>query len=250
MQNAPVTSCSSSVLLLAAAAVTADKRRQRVRSGRHFLRARPGQGSPDPQESQASAFDQVVWSAAEALGNLRSSLLGSEEQKLQGDRPAPKSCDELLERLRADYERNYFLTGEMDIELYAQDCEFSDPFTGFRGRDRFVRNLRNLAGGFITSFRVKLLDFSACEAEGQPNVLAVRSRLRVLLELGLPWRPTLGWVWGVTHECEYSTSSPEEQGAWRCVAHREAWEIDPGEGVAMVFRPGKGLAADNSTLRP
>ena len=50
--------------------------------------------------------------------------------------------EELVERLRADYDRNYFLTGDIDVPLYTEDCEFADPFTSFRGRQRFVQNLK------------------------------------------------------------------------------------------------------------
>ena len=31
--------------------------------------------------------------------------------------------------------------------------------------------------------------------------MLVRSRLLVQLELALPWKPLLGWVWGVEHRC-------------------------------------------------
>lgn len=33
----------------------------------------------------------------------------------------------------------------------------------------------------------------------------VRSRLLVQLELALPWKPLLGWVWGVDHSCDLAT---------------------------------------------
>ena len=35
-------------------------------------------------------------------------------------------------------------TGEMGA--YAEDCYFADPFAGFKGTDRFVKNVRNLGG--------------------------------------------------------------------------------------------------------
>lgn len=35
----------------------------------------------------------------------------------------------------------------------------------------------------------------------QDEPLVVKSRLLVQLELALPWRPLLGWVWGVDHSC-------------------------------------------------
>jgi len=208
------------------------------------LRARAS-GKPEAEESaDASPWDKAVWSAAEAVGSLRAAVVGKSGDSFASGAPLPaRTREELLTRLRADYDRNYFLTGDVDVELYAEDCEFADPFASFRGRERFVRNLRNLAGGFITAFRVTMLDFGdgAGDAPTEASSLSVTSRLRVVLELALPWRPTLGWVWGVTHECE---AQPDEQAGgdvWRCVVHREAWEIDPAEGVAMVFRPGRGL---------
>lgn len=195
---------------------------------------KPGDGG------EVSLFDQAVWNAAEALGAARAALSPEEQRFDDGDGQPARSQEELVSRLRADYDKDYFLTGDLDVQLYAEDCEFSDPFAGFRGRDRFVANLRNLAGGFITAYRVKLLDFDATPG-GSADSVVVRTRLRVVLELGLPWRPVLGWVWGVTHECEAGPGAGgAEASVWRCVAHREAWEIDPAEGVAMVFRPGKG----------
>lgn len=101
---------------------------------RRFSRPRTGAG--------AGWWDQVVWNAAEALGNARASLVGAEEEMPVGE--APNSREELVERLRADYDRNYFLTGDIDVPLYTEDCEFADPFTSFRGRQRFVQNLKQL----------------------------------------------------------------------------------------------------------
>ena len=53
--------------------------------------------------------------------------------------------------------RPYFLTGKMDIALYDSECEFADPFVSFNGRDRFVANLENLAGGFIVESSTRML---------------------------------------------------------------------------------------------
>ena len=94
------------------------------------------------QAGEAGWWDQLVWNAAESLGNARASLVGSEPEMPMGE--APSSRDELVDRLRADYDRNYFLTGDIDVPLYTEDCEFADPFTSFRGRQRFVQNLKKL----------------------------------------------------------------------------------------------------------
>mmetsp|Transcript_19555 Transcript_19555/g.45468 ORF Transcript_19555/g.45468 Transcript_19555/m.45468 type:complete len:292 (+) Transcript_19555:57-932(+) len=208
----------------------------RERSQGRILSQLPRHASPD--DGKANAWDQLVWNLAEGVGNARAALVGSSDTAEVGE-PA-STAEELIERLRVDYDRNYFLTGDVDVPLYTQDCEFADPFTSFRGRDRFVSNLKNLAGGFITAFNVKLLDYEASSPDVEP--LVVTSRLRVILELGLPWRPTLGWVWGVTHECGPQVES-DGSTAWRCFLHRESWEIEPSKGVEMLFKPGRGLPA-------
>ena len=46
--------------------------------------------------------------------------------------------------------------GNMDLDLYAEDCYFADDFAGFYGRSRFKSNLDNLTA-FIVDSDVKLL---------------------------------------------------------------------------------------------
>ncbi len=38
------------------------------------------------------------------------------------------------------------------MSAYAEDCYFADPFAGFKGTDRFVKNVRNL-GGMLCALR-------------------------------------------------------------------------------------------------
>eukprot|EP00434_Breviolum_minutum_P018812 symbB.v1.2.016593.t1/scaffold1264.1/size127839/2 len=194
------------------------------------------------EADQAGWLDQAVWKGAEVLGQARASLVGEAPSDPEiGE--VPSTREELVERLRADYDRNYFLTGDIDVPLYTEDCEFADPFTSFRGRQRFVQNLKNLAGGFITNFKVKLLEFTVAEDE---DPLLIRSRLLVQLELALPWRPLLGWVWGVDHRC--ASSNVNGTTGWQCFLHKESWEVSASEGVAMVFRPGKGSGIKRTRL--
>jgi hypothetical protein len=58
---------------------------------------------------------------------------------------APKSPEELLERIRKDYvERNYLWTGDLDIDCFFNDCVFTDPTISFVGIDKFTENTQNL----------------------------------------------------------------------------------------------------------
>lgn len=105
----------------------------------------PRQTRPRVLRAGAGWWDQLVWNAAEALGNVRGAAVGNEEVEM-GE--VPQSREELVQRLRADYDRNYFLTGDIDVPLYTEDCEFADPFTSFKGRQRFVQNLKRLTRHF------------------------------------------------------------------------------------------------------
>lgn len=49
--------------------------------------------------------------------------------------PIPRA--DAVARLRTDFDRYYFVTGQMDLDLYEEDCTFADPFVAFEGRQRF-----------------------------------------------------------------------------------------------------------------
>ncbi|GMH73997.1 hypothetical protein TrLO_g9737 [Triparma laevis f. longispina] len=135
-----------------------------------------------------------------------------------------RSLSSILETLSTDVKQDYFLTGSLtDASIYASDCYFSDPFSGFSGRDRFVSNLSNLSN-FVSSYKTKLLSTTSLT----PNSLT--SRILVKLDLKLPWKPKLNWVWKVTHVIDEETM--------KVVKHKEEWEIDAGEAVMQCFRAG------------
>ena len=148
--------------------------------------------------------NKAVWYATELFGKA-AAVWGETQQTPQTDAPEtppPNSLDEAILRLKRDYHgtendpRPYFLTGTMDESLYDAMCEFSDPFTSFKGRDRFVSNLRNLAGGFICDAEVRQLGDAVLDSQ-QHSEPTYTTRLLVKLQLALPWKPVLAWVWCV-----------------------------------------------------
>lgn len=56
------------------------------------------------------------------------------------------SRDEVIASIRKDYAQTYFFTGSADMHAYEPDCLFADPFTSFRGVQRFRKNVSNLGG--------------------------------------------------------------------------------------------------------
>ena len=117
----------------------------------------------------------------------------------------------------------------MDVALYDEQCEFSDPFVAFRGRQRFVDNLANLAGGFISESSTRVIDTSV-ERGGGGAPAAYSTKLMVKLRLALPWSPVLAWPWGVKHVFDPATGL--------IVEHIESWDVSAGEGVRQLFASG------------
>ena len=142
---------------------------------------------------------------------------------------------------------------------------FSDDFASFTGFTRFRQNLSALS--LLTrDYSVRVISFDVDENENASGDVVASTRALVRLELRLPWRPELKWVWKVRHvlasvlseddikdkhEREDVSSNLETNGkeakdvavAENCnkihvVAHEESWEIDKDKGVALLFKPG------------
>ena len=186
-----------------------------------------------------SPATKAVWYATEAFGKAAALLKGNEDAAdvKQDALVPPKSLEDSVRRLAADYEgtdadpRPYFLTGKMDVALYDPDCEFADPFVSFKGRDRFVENLENLAGGFITESSTRMLSSDTVAGDPASGVPpSYTTKLMVKLRLGLPWSPVLAWPWGVKHEFDPETGL--------IVRHIESWDVSAAEGVKQLLSGG------------
>ena len=167
-------------------------------------------------EQNVDPITKAAWFGVEAFGKA----FGKSESKGVVDSGPPRTLQETFDRIQADNDREYFLSGEMDTEIYDADCTFADPFVSFDGRDRFVENLANL-GSFITEYSAKPLEYKTMEN-------TVSTKFMVKLQLNLPWKPVLAWPWGVTCEIDPST--------FLVVRHEESWDVTPLEGVQQIFR--------------
>jgi len=176
------------------------------------------------KDTDLNPLTKASWYAVEAFGKFFGG--GNTASEADDDLSRkPSSIDEALRRIQMDNERSYFLSGEVDVEAYDEDCVFSDPFVSFSGRQRFVDNLANL-GSFITEYDARMLNYNKDESAS-----TVRTKLMVKLRLNLPWKPVLAWPWGVRYLIDPETFLITE--------HEESWDIAPLEGVKQIFRPGK-----------
>mmetsp|Transcript_18813 Transcript_18813/g.46613 ORF Transcript_18813/g.46613 Transcript_18813/m.46613 type:complete len:298 (+) Transcript_18813:733-1626(+) len=184
------------------------------------------EGKDENTDPDMNPLTKSAWYATELFGKV----FGNKD-KVQSENDAPpeeldfsqppQSLKETLARIKLDNDRSYFLSGQVDEEIYDPKCVFSDPFVAFEGRERFVTNLANL-GSFITNYSARVLNYD----EQDPTV--VQTKIMVKLELNLPWKPILAWPWGVQYTIDPETNL--------IVDHKESWDIEALEGVKQIFR--------------
>lgn len=176
-----------------------------------------------PPTADASPLVKLAWFGSEAFGKVVGVFRSRPDEPLQEDIEFGETIprDVAVATLRKDYDRNYFVTGEMTMGLYDPNCEFADPFVSFKGRTRFKQNVSNL-GSFMEEVNLQILDWQ--ETEGK-----VSTKWRFSCTLGLPWRPILASSGGTDHYFDEKTG--------RIYKHVEMWNISPADGVRQLFKP-------------
>lgn len=74
---------------------------------------------------------------SELFGNIIGLGKKKEPEDASSSTAEPISRADAVARLKTDFDRFYFVTGQMDLDLYEPECVFADPFVAFEGRDRF-----------------------------------------------------------------------------------------------------------------
>ncbi|KAL4447868.1 hypothetical protein ABPG75_005087 [Micractinium tetrahymenae] len=126
------------------------------------LQARPAASAPasarraasrkaiaNPPHASADQGDNLlVRATVEALTEgLRLAGVGAKEYQAAAaaSPPAPPlrpgDVAGVLRALRADFDRSYFVTGQLSDEIYDEACLYADPTVSFSGRELYKRNL-------------------------------------------------------------------------------------------------------------
>ena len=63
-----------------------------------------------------------------------------------------------MNSLRDDFRRGYLFSGEINPEIYAPNCVFTDPTLSFSGLNTFRRNINNLKpiGANLSQYKANL----------------------------------------------------------------------------------------------
>jgi hypothetical protein len=161
--------------------------------------------------------------------------LTAEEEAARVAREAERQCAPrvseaaLMEGLRLDFERQYLFTGEINPNLYDDDCVFTDPTLSFRGLKTFERNLASLRPVLETLLGETSVDLYSLELDA-PSSCVVAS-WRMSGGIRLPWRPRIE----LRGRTRY-TFEPTRKG--RIVRYDESWESSAAEQLLALFKPG------------
>nr|XP_009400732.1 PREDICTED: uncharacterized protein LOC103984889 isoform X1 [Musa acuminata subsp. malaccensis]XP_018681896.1 PREDICTED: uncharacterized protein LOC103984889 isoform X1 [Musa acuminata subsp. malaccensis] len=187
-----------------------------------------GRSPSDGGSRSENAVLRLAWYGSELLGIAASlfrpspSAAPSEELRADGLGFAAGQA-EVAEAIKEDFDRSYFVTGNLTLEAYEDDCEFADPAGSFRGLRRFKRNCTNF-GSLLEKSSMKLTKWEDFEDKSIGH-------WRFSCIMSFPWRPILS----ATGYTEYYFDAQ----SGRVCRHVEHWNVPKMALFKQIFRPSR-----------
>ncbi|XP_020261836.1 uncharacterized protein LOC109837872 [Asparagus officinalis] len=128
---------------------------------------------------------------------------------------------QVVEAIKQDFDRSYFVTGNLALKAYEEGCEFADPAGSFRGLSRFKRNCTNF-GSLLVKSNMKLTKWEDFEDKGVGH-------WRFSCVMSFPWRPILS----ATGYTEYYFDAQ----SGKVCRHVEHWNVPKMALLKQIFRP-------------
>eukprot|EP00267_Zea_mays_P041891 XP_020393831.1 uncharacterized protein LOC109939866 [Zea mays] len=100
----------------------------------------------------------------------------------------------LFQNLQAVLARSYFVTGNLTLRAYEEDCEFADPAGSLRGLRRFKRNCTNF-GSLLEKSNMKLTKWEDLEDKSIGHWRPIMSGDWSLVEIWIQARTILKAPW-------------------------------------------------------
>ncbi|KAJ1429553.1 hypothetical protein SESBI_08336 [Sesbania bispinosa] len=184
--------------------------------------------NPNQQESQPqnNALLKLAWYSSELLG-----IAASVFRSPSGEEAPPLRLLETIDRaavvdtIKQDFQRSYFVTGDLTLNAYEEDCEFADPAGSFKGLQRFKRNCTNF-GSLLEKSNMKLMKWEDFEDKGIGH-------WRFSCILSFPWRPILS----ATGYTEYYFDAQ----SGKVCRHVEHWNVPKMALFKQILRPSRGF---------
>ncbi|KAL1329061.1 hypothetical protein HN51_046218 [Arachis hypogaea] len=193
-----------------------------------------GTGHNQQEESQQpqnnnnnnnNALLKVAWYGSELLGIAASALKPSSNEKAPQRLLESIDRDAVVDTIKQDFQRSYFVTGDLTLNAYEDDCEFADPAGSFKGLQRFKRNCTNF-GSLLEKSNMKLMKWEDFEDKGIGH-------WRFSCVLSFPWRPILS----ATGYTEYYFD-PQSGKVCRHVEH---WNVPKMALFKQILKPSRGF---------
>ncbi|PKA59598.1 hypothetical protein AXF42_Ash018065 [Apostasia shenzhenica] len=226
--------CSTVSPLVPVSRSTAGRRkRERLPANRDFRCQfqKPGPSAGDTGSSPENAVLRLAWYGSELLG-IASSFFRPAPQAPPGEIPevgdsmsAPVDHARVVESIKDDFKRSYFVTGSLTTSVYNEDCEFADPAASFKGLHRFKRNCSNF-GNILEKSDMKLMKWEEYEDKGIGH-------WRFSCVMSFPWRPILS----ATGYTEYYF----DKHSGRICRHVEHWNVPKMALLKQIFRPSRWI---------
>ena len=151
----------------------------------------------------------------------------------------------LVHSLREDFRRGYLFSGEIDPEIYATDCLFTDPTLSFSGLNTFRRNIANLKPiieKYIGSCAVLLHGIELKKIEKK-----VVADWTMYGTINLPWKPIIN----LQGQTTYTYDDSENGAKGRIIDYYERWQIPAVAALLQLLTPTRqGECVDIPTLPP
>jgi len=155
--------------------------------------------------------------------------LGSTAERIGGPKLTGLSPEEIKETLSRNLrEGQYFITGDLTPEIFADDCRFKDPTNDIRGLARYVRALGLLFDASYSAVRLRDISVTG------PRTIEAEWTLGGYLKFG--WHPRVEPFVGRTVYTlnDHGLISFQDQ----------TWSISAGEALRETFTPTAGPKDD------
>jgi hypothetical protein len=142
--------------------------------------------------------------------------------------------------IKADFtERCYLWTGNINPDIYAEDCVFTDPTLTFKGLSTYQRNLASLqplVDRLVAKGDIELL---SCTLHLEEKCVVAEWRMNGTFTF--PWKPCLD-----LHGC--TKFRFDSAAGNRIVRYDETWNMPAFAALMQLLRPCKVSKATSSYL--
>eukprot|EP00262_Sarcandra_glabra_P010533 TRINITY_DN25823_c0_g1_i1.p1 TRINITY_DN25823_c0_g1~~TRINITY_DN25823_c0_g1_i1.p1 ORF type:complete len:240 (+),score=24.68 TRINITY_DN25823_c0_g1_i1:74-793(+) len=211
-------------------AILRSESRRKTRNFGRYAKNPSSSGSEGDSKSD-NALLKLAWYGSELLGIAASifrsspSTAGAPDRELglAGDGSGAIDRAQVVETIKEDFQRSYFVTGNLTLSAYEDNCEFADPAGSFRGLLRFKRNCSNF-GSLLEKSNMKLMKWEDFEDRGIGH-------WRFSCVMAFPWRPILS----ATGYTEYYFDAQ----SGKICRHVEHWNVPKMALLKQIFRPSR-----------